>query len=294
MSFCFVVVVVCAAASWIAGAREVPLEQHIHSQQHEEAPNSPEVVQGDEEFEEEDGQVFWLLLVILSVQTTGWVSLNALCFWWMPFLDHAKLDWLFDTDAAFVGLALQAMVSFCLAGQVSVAWCRAWGETKLWLFGEGLMAMALGSTRWVDRNNPGLTVVVAGVTGIFGCMHLALIHPVIQSVVRDSAKRAFYIGVASNTLCVAQIVVAGFGGAIVQYVGGGNISVLFGLCAGLQALVLAGATPVLLLRPTLGNRKVQSGGSGTSECSVQLYNINAVESTALLAPMNSNGVPRYS
>ena len=160
MSFCFVVVVVCAAASWIAGAREVPLEQHIHSQQHEEAPNSPEVVQGDEEFEEEDGQVFWLLLVILSVQTTGWVSLNALCFWWMPFLDHAKLDWLFDTDAAFVGLALQAMVSFCLAGQVSVAWCRAWGETKLWLFGEGLMAMALGSTRWVDRNNPGLTVVV--------------------------------------------------------------------------------------------------------------------------------------
>jgi len=252
----FVVVILCAVASWVAGAREIPLDVAIEiplqnvGQRQQEQTGGGELAGGtaDQERQVDDSRrVYWLLTAILSVQTTGWISVNALSFWWMPFLKGVPLEWLFDADASFVGLALQAMVGFYLGGQASMVWCRSWGVTAVWLFGEASLAVALGSTWWIDRQCPVLTIALAAVTGINNCMHSALVHRVIQRVVRDPAKRAFYIAVANNTLCVAQIIVAAGSGLVVQHLGDGNVAVLFVLCAGLQAIVLVLAAPMLLL-----------------------------------------------
>lgn len=258
--WCLLVVMVCLAGVWFAGSADArtPTGGKLQQQEYEmeeerrllagEEHGSGVQLQLNPQGHEADTDAasssagaglplrqYRQLVVIFLVETTGWILINSHSFWWMKFMGEATA---FGLKASYLGLGLQALVGVAVSGQATAMLCSRLGARSVWYVGAWIEVAALLATRWVNGSTPILAVALAAITGFQYAVHQSLVHVVVQQVVADPANRGYYISMAGNASdCVAQILVAGISGWIVQ-VGSGDVSFLFRCVAALGAAVL--------------------------------------------------------
>ena len=85
-----------------------------------------------------------------------------------------------------------------------------------WLCAKLIMCASLLAVGWVPSDSSVLVMLIAGCSGVEYASNSTLVHPVCQSIVRDPDRRGYLIGLASNTMAVAQLLVAGLAGVVVD------------------------------------------------------------------------------
>eukprot|EP00937_MAST-01D_sp_MAST-1D-sp2_P004598 g4598.t1 len=224
------------------------------------------------------------LMLLLAVQTLGWVAVETQMFWFTQWIDQDALLPGTRLRLAFACLAAQAVVGI-LAVPALPAAHRRWGARAVWLAGELLFAAGLVvASRWLGARRPWVTMAVIGVQGVGCAAHGTSVFVLCRDIVRSGRDRALLLGAVGATTSGAQLLVSALSGAMVQRLGAGGAGVGQLMCGVGAAVLLLDALAVgldarlrLLPRGDSSTRGVgvrsgakgagRPGGAGDSECS---------------------------
>lgn len=218
------------------------------------------------------------LTMLLLGQLSSWIMINLQSFWWTYWVSEILAYtcvgcashgccYQVGVDTALFGsglrlgfssLALQALVGVCFCG-VAPKLAMVAGTVRIWLGAKIIMSASLVAVLWVPSDSGLWVMVIAGCSGVEYASNSTLVHSVCQSIVCDPNRRGYLIGLASNAMCVAQLLVAGFAGVAVDAFEG-DVKYLFastGLLSMCVTLIIIVADYMLSIFPRMEPSEVE-------------------------------------
>ena len=159
----------------------------------------------------------WIdLCVVLFVTFIMWFGNIAFCFWgtsWLG-LDTKLTGTTFSLP--LVIMATQTLVGILVLNGPLSHLNRWFGKGHVWLFASFGYTVCLGSCRVLGAHVPVLTLFVMCLGGVSIACNSSNVYSIVRDIVNDEDSVGWAIGMANNTMPVAQILVGGLTGLMVD------------------------------------------------------------------------------